>query len=61
MKFKQPKTNPVFLTKEELDKIIQKEFDVPRIALVRDVFVFCCMTGLAFIDVRNLKKSISFR
>lgn len=56
MKFKQPKTNPVFLTKEELDKIIQKEFDIPRIALVRDVFVFCCMTGLAFIDVRNLKK-----
>lgn len=56
MKFKQPKTNPVFLTKEELDKIIQKEFDIPRMALVRDVFVFCCMTGLAFIDVRNLKK-----
>lgn len=56
MKFKQPKTNPVFLTKEELDKIIQKEFDIPRIALVRDVFVFCCFTGLAFIDVRNLKK-----
>lgn len=56
MKFKQPKTNPVFLTKEELNKIIQKEFDIPRIALVRDVFVFCCMTGLAFIDVRNLKK-----
>lgn len=56
IKFKQPKTNPVFLTKEELDKIIQKEFDIPRIALVRDVFVFCCMTGLAFIDVRNLKK-----
>lgn len=56
MKFKQPKTNPVFLTKEELDKIIQKEFDIPRIALVRDVFVFCCYTGLAFIDVRNLKK-----
>lgn len=60
MKFKQPKTNPVFLTKEELDKIIQKEFDVPRIALVRDVFVFCCMTGLAFIDVRNLKKEHIF-
>ncbi len=56
IRFKQPKTNPVFLTKEELDKIVQKNFDIPRIALVRDVFVFCCMTGLAFIDVRNLKK-----
>jgi len=60
IKFKQPKTNPVFLTKEELDKIISKEFDIPRIALVRDVFVFCCMTGLAFIDVRNLKKEHIF-
>lgn len=56
MKFKQPKTNPVFLTKEELDIITTKEFTLPRIALVRDVFVFCCYSGLAFIDVSSLKK-----
>lgn len=56
MRFKQAKTNPVFLTKEELDIITTKEFTLPRIALVRDVFVFCCYTGLAFIDVSNLKK-----
>ena len=56
MRFKQPKTNPVFLTKEELETITNKEFTLPRIALVRDVFVFCCYTGLAFVDVSNLKK-----
>lgn len=56
MRFKQAKTNPVFLTKEELDIIITKEFTLPRIALVRDVFVFCSFTGLAFIDVSKLKK-----
>lgn len=56
MRFKQPKTNPVFLTKEELNIITTKEFTLPRIALVRDVFVFCCYTGLAFIDVSSLKK-----
>ncbi|MDL2245662.1 site-specific integrase [Bacteroides sp. 519] len=56
MRFKQAKTNPVFLTKEELDIITTKEFTLPRIALVRDVFVFCCYTGLAFVDVSNLKK-----
>lgn len=39
MRFKQPKTNPVFLTKEELDIITTKEFTLPRIAIVRDVFL----------------------
>lgn len=47
MKFKQSKTNPVFLTKEELDTIAKKEFNLPRITYVRDVFVFCCFTNLA--------------
>ncbi|MCC8035282.1 MAG: site-specific integrase [Rikenellaceae bacterium] len=56
MHFKQPKTNPVFLTKEELDIITHKQFTLERIAIVRDVFVFCCYTGLAFIDVSSLKK-----
>jgi len=54
MRFKQSKTNPVFLTKEELDIITTKEFTLPRIALVRDVFVFCSFTGLSFIDVKQL-------
>lgn len=31
-----------------------KEFTIKRIAQVRDVFVFCCFTGLAFIDVKTL-------
>lgn len=56
IKFRQPKTHPVFLTKEELEIIMQKEFTLPRIAIVRDVFVFCCFTGLAFVDVSTLKK-----
>lgn len=56
LKFKQPKINPVFLTKEELDIIVKKEFNLPRIDFVRDVFIFCCYTGLAYIDVSSLKK-----
>lgn len=58
MRFKQSKTNPVFLTKEELDIVATKEFSLPRIALVRDVFIFCCYTGLAFVDVSSLKKEL---
>lgn len=31
-----------------------KEFTIPRLEVVRDIFVFCCMTGLAFSDVQHL-------
>lgn len=48
---------PTFLTMDELLTIIQKEFINERLSKVRDVFVFCCFTGLAFIDVRQLKRS----
>lgn len=43
-----------FLTKEELARIMQKEFDIPRMEYVRDVFVFSCFTGLAHCDVEAL-------
>jgi len=43
-----------FLSKGELNKIMTREFAIIRIAQVRDVFVFCCFTGLAFIDVKTL-------
>nr|WP_262909247.1 site-specific integrase [Mucilaginibacter roseus] len=48
---------PVFLVKEELQAIAEKEFLNVRLCQVRDVFIFCCFTGLAFADVKQLKKS----
>ena len=39
---------------DELMTIYQKEFAVPRLALVRDIFIFASFTGLAFIDVQQL-------
>lgn len=45
-----------YLTNEELEQIRQKDFKIERVNQVRDVYVFCCYTGLAFIDVYNLKK-----
>ena len=56
IQFKHEETHVEFLTQEELERIINKEFELPRLALVRDVFVFCSFTGLAFIDVKNLTK-----
>ncbi len=43
-----------FLNEKELSAIMKKELAIPRIVQVRDIFVFCCFTGLAFIDVKNL-------
>jgi len=49
--------DPVFLEKHELEAIINKEITIERLANVRDVYIFCCCTGLAFIDVKQLKRS----
>ena len=55
IKFKQTQTNRDFLTEEELHAIMEKKFDIPRLEAVRDIFVFCCLSGLAFTDVQHLK------
>jgi site-specific recombinase XerD len=48
---------PSFLTTQELQKISQKQFVSERINQVRDVFLFSCYTGLAYADVKKLKRS----
>ncbi|HQV37219.1 MAG TPA: site-specific integrase [Flavobacterium sp.] len=47
----------VYLSEEELQEIINKDFGTDRLSLVRDIFLFSCFTGLAYIDVKNLTKS----
>ncbi len=44
------------LTKAELQVLATKDFRVARIAQVRDVFLFSCYTGLAYIDIRQLTR-----
>uniref|UniRef100_UPI00359F983D site-specific integrase n=1 Tax=Prevotella heparinolytica TaxID=28113 RepID=UPI00359F983D len=39
---------------EEIQRIIGKEISIPRLDLVRDIFIFSCFSGLAYIDVSNL-------
>ena len=43
-----------FLTKDEIYTIMEKDFSIPRVEHVRDVFLFCCYTGLAYADVEKL-------
>ena len=45
-----------FLTDEEIQVIMKKEFPTQRLEQVRDVFIFSCFCGLAYIDVANLKE-----
>ncbi|WP_404986356.1 site-specific integrase [Chryseobacterium sp. M5] len=43
-----------FLTEAELEIIKDKNFKVERLRIVRDIFLFCCFTGLAYSDVKKL-------
>lgn len=45
-----------FLSKEELQALVEKEIDSDRLNVVRDMFVFCCYTGLSYIDVQKLNQ-----
>lgn len=56
VKFKEKKVIRNFLTINELNMLKNKEFGIPHLETVLDIFLFCCFTGLAFIDVYNLKR-----
>lgn len=43
-----------FLTREDIDKMIGTTFKKKSYEVIRDLFVFCCFTGLTWIDMRNL-------
>lgn len=55
IKFHEVEVIKDILTQNELNKIMAKEYDIKRLALVRDIFIFQSYTGLAFIDVYNLR------
>jgi len=55
--FKMPKTEVKrnVLTIDEIETIFNKSFSIPRLEQVKDTFLFCCFTGLAYVDVQKLK------
>jgi len=53
-KIKLPRTKILFLTQEEIDLICQTNFKVERLNVIRDIFVFCIYTGLAYAEVESL-------
>lgn len=55
-KLKTKQTERPYLSETELKDLEEKKFTIERLAHVRDMFVFSCYTGLAFVDVANLTK-----
>jgi site-specific recombinase XerD len=45
------------LTEKELQTITAKSFTSERLNQVKDIFLFSCYTGLAYADVKKLKRS----
>lgn len=43
-----------FLEEEELRRIINYDFVLPRLEKARDFFLFGCFTGLSYIDIKTL-------
>jgi site-specific recombinase XerD len=48
------KTDRGYLTQEEIEILMNRELTANHLEKVRDVFVFCCFTGLSYIDVKRL-------
>ena len=55
MRFQAKATNRQFLTEKEPSTVMNKTFTLERLNVVRDIFVFCALTGLSFSDVESLK------
>ncbi|MCU4176477.1 site-specific integrase [Carboxylicivirga sp. N1Y90] len=45
-----------YLNDDELKRIMQKSFSSERLERIRDIFIFSCYTGLAYIDIKNLRQ-----
>ena len=46
-----------YLTEEEIAMLMTHDFKKPELNFARDIFVFAAFTGLAFIDIKELKPS----
>ncbi len=53
-KIKVKEVERAFLSEEELQVLHDKEFQIERLNQVKDIFLFSCYTGLAYIDAKNL-------
>ena len=55
-KSKPVKTEVIFLSHDELEMLEKHEFLQERLQFIKDLFIFSCYTGLAYQELKNLKK-----
>ena len=55
IKIKKGKSNITFLTESELTLLLNSHFENQSLEKVKDIFLFCCGTGLSYIDMVNFK------
>ena len=53
-KIRPPKKKIQYLIQEEVNRIENGDFKVERLNIIRDIFVFCIYTGLAYAEVEAL-------
>ena len=54
LNLRKDRTERAYLTIDELERLANKEFSSERLERMRDIFLFSCYTGLAYIDVKTL-------
>lgn len=55
-KMKKVSVDRGYLSEDEVIAIATHEITIPRLEQVRDIFIFCCYTGLAYSDVAALRQ-----
>lgn len=53
---KKEESQKQYLNKQEIIRIMNKRLDIPRLASIRDIFIFSCFTGIAYSDICRLRK-----
>jgi site-specific recombinase XerD len=54
--FQYEATDRGYLSEKELTKLMKHNVECPYTEMARDVFVFCCFTGLSYTDVKSLRE-----
>jgi site-specific recombinase XerD len=55
LKYKRQQNFVEYLSQEEIDKIAKLDLASADLDRVRDIFLFACYTGLAYVDIKQLK------
>lgn len=55
-RIKKEESQKQYLNRQEIIRIMNKRLDIPRLASIRDAFIFSCFTGIAYSDICRLRK-----